>query len=77
MTDVRYYLLCRHGPHRSGVLVKKGEGEAAEFPTVAVGNRLRDVIRDSAGSEEIVIRAVLCARSPEAVETTRVPRTAV
>ena len=69
--DVRYYLLCRHGPHRRGKLVRYGDGAAAEYPTAAVGKRLQETLRDSAGPQEIVVRGAVCAESSEAYETAR------
>jgi phosphohistidine phosphatase SixA/protein-S-isoprenylcysteine O-methyltransferase Ste14 len=67
VTEVRYYLLCRHGPHRAGQLVRVGEGE---YPTAVVGERLREAIRDSS-APAIVVRAAVCAPSDEAWETAR------
>lgn len=67
MTEVRYYLLCRHGPHRAGQLVEVGEGG---YPAAVVGERFREVIRDSS-SPAIVVRAAVCAPSSEAFETAR------
>src|SRR5262245_22312155 len=65
----RYILICRHGPHRGGVLTTVMSDGDKVYPTDAIGKRLREQLEAMFPFQGVPLEAIWCADSKEAKAT--------
>jgi hypothetical protein len=68
---MRYILLCRHGQHRDGKLIKKVlEDHTSEYPCDVVGKKLSEQLAVSRGGRDaMTVSSLFCSEEPEACES--------